>query len=119
MRKLLESLCPSGKFHPKQGTFTCFVCRKKFTVSDISSIYESAKKSEQIQAMIQAQEEMMEKVERWGENMRNMIQAQEQMMEKMERWGETERRRLHNMVQELKGNIGEEKEGEEEPVENQ
>ena len=37
--------------------------------------------------------------------MRNMIQAQEQMMEKMERWGETERRRLHNIIQELKGNI--------------
>ena len=44
---------------------------------------ESSKKSEEIKAMIQAQEEMMEKM----------------------RWGETERRRLHNMVQELKGNI--------------
>merc|ERR1712218_668159 len=53
------------------------------------------------------------------------IQAQEEMMEKM-RWGETERRRLHNMVQELKGNIrvfcrmrpliGEEKENGEEDV---
>merc|ERR1719464_1755094 len=54
-----------------------------------------------------------------------MIQAQEEMMEKM-RWGETERRRLHNMVQELKGNIrvfcrmrpliGEEKDNGEEDV---
>merc|ERR1719507_1803850 len=54
-----------------------------------------------------------------------MIQAQEDMMEKM-RWGETERRRLHNMVQELKGNIrvfcrmrpliGEEKDNGEEDV---
>merc|ERR1719220_801730 len=44
---------------------------------------ESSKKSEEIKAMIQAQEEMMEKM----------------------RWGETERRKLHNLVQELKGNI--------------
>ena len=65
---------------------------------------ESTRKSEEIQAMIQAQEEMMEKM----------------------RWGETERRRLHNMVQELKGNIrvfcrmrpliGEEKENGDEDV---
>jgi len=32
------------------------------------------------------------------------LKVQEEMMDKM-RWGETERRRLHNMVQELKGNI--------------
>ena len=44
---------------------------------------ESARKSEELEAMIKVQEEMMEKM----------------------RWGETERRRLHNMVQELKGNI--------------
>ena len=65
---------------------------------------ESSRKSEEIQAMIQAQDEMMEKM----------------------RWGETERRRLHNMVQELKGNIrvfcrmrpliGEEKDNGEEDV---
>ena len=35
---------------------------------------------------------------------KELISVQEEMMEKI-RWGETERRRLHNMVQELKGNI--------------
>ena len=44
---------------------------------------ESSRKSRELEAMLQVQEEMMEKL----------------------RWGETERRRLHNVVQELKGNI--------------
>merc|ERR1711978_846595 len=68
--------------------------------------------------------DMQAESNRKSEELQAMIQAQEEMMEKM-RWGETERRRLHNMVQELKGNIrvfcrmrpliGEEKEnGEEE-----
>lgn len=42
--------------------------------------------------------------ERKSEEIRDLIRVQEEMMEKL-RWGETERRRLHNMVQELKGNI--------------
>ena len=35
---------------------------------------------------------------------KELLRVQEEMMEKII-WGETERRRLHNMVQELKGNI--------------
>merc|ERR1719225_628715 len=83
------------------GTKTELEAAKKINL-DLQA--ESTRKSEEIQAMIQAQEEMMEKM----------------------RWGETERRRLHNMVQELKGNIrvfcrmrpliGEEKENGEEDV---
>ena len=48
--------------------------------------------------------ELQAESERKSEEIRDLIRVQEEMMEKL-RWGETERRRLHNMVQELKGNI--------------
>ena len=48
--------------------------------------------------------ELQSESDRKSEEIRELIRVQEEMMEKM-RWGETERRRLHNMVQELKGNI--------------
>ena len=48
--------------------------------------------------------ELQAESDRKSEEIRELIRVQEEMMEKM-RWGETERRRLHNMVQELKGNI--------------
>lgn len=48
--------------------------------------------------------ELQAESERKSGEIKELIGVQEEMMEKI-LWGETERRRLHNLVQELKGNI--------------
>ena len=59
-------------------------------------------------AELEAARQQILDLKKESEDKSNKIQehlnVQEEMMAKM-RWGETERRRLHNMVQELKGNI--------------
>merc|ERR1719323_2683887 len=58
----------------------------------------------ELEAARQQIQELKAESERKSEEIQAGLVLQEEMMSKM-RWEETERRRLHNMVQELKGNI--------------